>query len=150
MRYKPKNRAGQKMWSADAVDQPDGLLAAARQLKRSNGAGPNGCVPLACASGTATLRRQHRARSHQLINYARSESGSTVAIEVDEVRCRAESITGAQRCFDASFDAPLAVRDGARRVPRPKADQVGSDWEKPCGKNTGSQVRPTGSAQGQA
>ena len=38
--------------------------------------------------------------------YARSESGSTVAIEVDEVRCRAESITGAPRCFDA----PLAMR----------------------------------------
>ena len=59
-----------------------------------------------CASGTATLRRQHRARSHQLSHYARSESGSTVAIEVDEVRCRAESITGAPRCFDA----PLATR----------------------------------------
>ena len=69
MRYKPKNRAGQKMWSADAVDQPDGLLAAALQLKRSDGAGPNGCVPLAprlfdastgCAhTSSSTTPRQH-------------------------------------------------------------------------------------------
>ena len=72
--------------------------------------------------------------------------GCTVAIEVDEVRCRAESITGAPRCFDASFDAPLAVRDGAR----PKADQVGiarTRWA-PTGKSYVEKHRISGSANG--
>ena len=102
MRYQPKNRAGQKMWSADAVDQPDGLLAAALQLKRSDGAGPHACVPLAPRLFDVSTGRAHTSSTTPAVR----DMGCTVAIEVDEVRCRAESITGAPRCFDA----PLATR----------------------------------------